>query len=83
MSKDIMGMAIQAGIKPYKVKIPKKCLGGVMEVHPVYSQLNDFAYLVSRAERQEIYEQCAGWADKKKQIDLDRLQTILIIRGVP
>jgi hypothetical protein len=54
-----------------------------MEVHPVYSQLNDFAYLVSRAERQEIYEQCAGWADKKKQIDLDRLQTILILRGVP
>jgi|DEB0MinimDraft_3_1074331.scaffolds.fasta_scaffold19134_4 hypothetical protein len=82
MSKDIMGMAIEAGIKPYTIKIPKKCLGGVMEVHPVYSQLRDFAYLVSRAERQEIYEQCLSWAGKKKKIDLATLEMVLTPRGV-
>ena len=77
MSKDIMGMAIEAGIKPYTVKIPKKCLGGVMEVHPVYSQLRDFAYLVSKAEREEIYEQCLIWAGKKKKLHLVTLEVML------
>jgi hypothetical protein len=81
MSKDIMGMAIEARIKPYKVKIPKKCLGGVMEVHPVYSQLRDFAYLVSKAERQEVYEECLVWTGKNKKIDLATLRMVLVLRG--